>query len=34
VQSGFRAVKIKIGGGDLADDVKIVSETRRIIAPE
>jgi L-alanine-DL-glutamate epimerase-like enolase superfamily enzyme len=34
VQSGFRAVKIKIGGGDLADDVKIISETRRIIGPD
>jgi mandelate racemase len=34
VQSGFRAVKIKIGGGDLAEDVKIVGETRRIIGPD
>ena len=34
VQSGFRAIKIKIGGGTLADDVRIVSETRRIIGPD
>src|SRR3954453_12286520 len=33
VQSGFRAIKIKIGGGTLDDDVRIVGETRRIIGP-
>jgi hypothetical protein len=34
VESGFRAIKIKIGAGTLADDVRIVSEARRIIGPE
>jgi mandelate racemase len=34
VQSGFRAVKIKIGGGSLAEDVRIVRETRRIIGSD
>jgi mandelate racemase len=28
---GFRAIKIKIGGGDLADDVRVVGEVRRIV---
>lgn len=34
VQSGFRAIKIKIGGGTLDDDVHAVRETRRIIGPD
>ena len=34
VQSGFRAIKIKIGGGSLAEDVRIVQATRRIIGPD
>ena len=33
VESGFRAIKVKIGGGTLEDDVRIVGETRRIIGP-
>lgn len=31
---GFRAIKIKLGGGDLTTDVAIVREVRRIIGPE
>lgn len=31
---GFRAIKIKLGGGTLAEDVKTVAEVRRIIGPE
>jgi mandelate racemase len=31
---GFRAIKIKIGGGDLADDVKVVAEIRRIVGDQ
>jgi len=31
---GFRAIKIKIGGGNLADDVKAVREVRSIIGAE
>ena len=31
---GFRAIKIKIGGGDLADDVKAVREVRSIVGAE
>jgi mandelate racemase len=34
VQSGFRAIKIKIGGGTLENDVRIVGEARRIIGPD
>ncbi len=34
VGSGFRAIKVKIGGGTLEDDVRIVGETRRIIGPD
>lgn len=34
VESGFRAIKIKIGGGTLEDDVHTVRETRRIIGPD
>lgn len=34
VESGFKAVKIKIGAGSIADDVKVVGETRRIIGPD
>jgi mandelate racemase len=34
VQSGFRAVKIKIGGGTVDEDVRIVRETRRIVGPD
>lgn len=34
VQSGFRAIKIKLGGGSTAEDVRIVRETRRIIGPD
>jgi mandelate racemase len=34
VQSGFRAIKIKIGGGSLAEDVRIVQATRRLIGPD
>jgi mandelate racemase len=34
VESGFRAIKVKIGGGTLEDDVRIVGETRRIIGPD
>jgi mandelate racemase len=33
VESGFKAIKIKIGGTGLEEDVRIVSETRRIIGP-
>lgn len=31
---GFRAIKIKLGGGGLADDVRVVAEVRRIIGAE
>jgi mandelate racemase len=34
VQSGFKAIKIKIGAGTLGNDINIVSETRRIIGPK
>jgi mandelate racemase len=34
VESGFKAIKIKIGGAGLEEDVRIVSETRRIIGPD
>ena len=34
VQSGFTAIKIKIGAGTLDNDINIVSETRRIIGPK
>jgi mandelate racemase len=34
VESGFRAIKVKIGGGTLEDDVRIVGEARRIIGPD
>src|SRR4051794_14389775 len=33
VESGFRAIKIKIGGGDLAGDVAVVAEVRQVIGP-
>jgi mandelate racemase len=33
VEKGFRAIKIKIGVGDVADDVKVVGAVRRIIGP-
>ena len=31
VQQGFRGIKIKLGGGELADDVATVGEVRRIV---
>jgi mandelate racemase len=34
VESGFRAIKVKLGGGTVEDDVRIVRETRRIIGPD
>lgn len=34
VASGFRGIKIKVGGGDLAADVAAVAAVRRIIGPE
>jgi mandelate racemase len=34
VDRGFRAIKIKIGDGDLANDVATVAEVRRIIGPQ
>ena len=34
VQSGFTAIKIKIGAGTLDNDINIVSETRRIVGPK
>jgi mandelate racemase len=34
VESGFRAIKIKIGGGTLEDDVRVVAATRRVIGPD
>jgi NADPH:quinone reductase-like Zn-dependent oxidoreductase len=34
VQNGFKAIKIKIGAGDLANDVAIVSAARRTVGPD
>lgn len=34
LRQGFRAIKIKVGGGDLADDVRIVREVRNILGPD
>jgi mandelate racemase len=34
VEAGFRAIKIKIGGGDVADDVATVRAVRAMIGPD
>lgn len=34
LRQGFRAVKIKLGGGGLADDLRVVREVRGILGPD
>jgi mandelate racemase len=34
LRQGFRAIKIKVGGGGLAEDLRIVREVRNILGPD